>query len=105
MFLSGCAKSQEETLKRIDNKTMAKVLAELQLLEARVSRLNFQGVDSSKVAFNHYQDLIFKKYKTDSATYAASYQYYAEHPDEFVGVFDDVINILESKRDTSDSKN
>jgi tRNA(Ser,Leu) C12 N-acetylase TAN1 len=101
LFLVSCGKSTDNSFKRIDDKTMAKIVADLQLLEARVSRLNFQGVDSSKVVFNHFQDQIFKKYKTDSANYARSYKFYAERPAEFSQIYDEVIKILESKRDTS----
>ncbi|WP_255490222.1 DUF4296 domain-containing protein [Emticicia sp. CRIBPO] len=104
MFLVSCGKSPQNSSKQIDKKTMANIIAELQIVEAKVSRLNFQGVDSAKVAFNHYQEKIFKKYKIDSVTYGNNYRYYSEKPALFIEVYDDVVKILESKRDTVKTK-
>jgi hypothetical protein len=44
----------------IENKTMAIVFADLKTAEAKVSRLNLTGVDSSRVAFKYLENQIIK---------------------------------------------
>ncbi len=73
--------------KLIDKSTMIEILTEIQVTEARLSRLNVRSFDSTVVAFNYLQAEIFRKYKVDSLAYVQSYKYYASQPEVFAQMF------------------
>ena len=82
----------------IDINTMAKILADIHITEAKVNRLSFQAYDSTRVVYLEYERRIMAKYKVDTARYKASYQFYVQNPSLMVKVYDETLNILDEKR-------
>lgn len=83
----------------IDEATMAKILAEIHLTEAKVSRLSFKDYDSTKIAYKYLEQQIMIKYKTDTARYRASYNYYVTNPEQMTKLYDNVLkNVEELKK-------
>lgn len=79
---------------------MAPIIAELQLAEADVARMNLQSYDSSKVAFQFLQQKILKEQGVDSAYYRKSYEAYARYPDYLDKIYMEAIQLLEDRRDS-----
>jgi hypothetical protein len=88
----------------IDRKTMAKMLADIHLVEAKVSRMTFQDYDSTKVAYKELELQVMKKYKTDTATYRASYNYYVTNPELMTSIYDETLANLEAMRKQNKKK-
>lgn len=79
-------------------KTMAQILADIHLTEAKVNRLSFQAYDSTRVVYLEYERRIMAKYKVDTARYKASYQFYVQNPELMVKIYDETLNILDEKK-------
>lgn len=82
----------------IDLKTMAKILADIHITEAKVNRLSFQSYDSTRVVYLEYERRILAKYKTDTTRYKESYRFYVQNPELMVKVYDETLNILDERK-------
>ena len=96
----GCVSEPKPPKDIIPQKQMANAIAEFNLLDANVSRMNFVDLDSAKIAFHYFEKKIYKKYHVDSAQYAKSYQFYGEHPEIMLEIYQEVNQILEQKKDS-----
>jgi hypothetical protein len=94
-ILLGCGKHSDKPKDALDPKTMAKILADIHLIEAKVSRLSFQDYDSTKVVYKELERQIMVKYKTDTARYRASYNYYVTNPEAMTAIYDQTLKNLE----------
>jgi predicted trehalose synthase len=79
---------------------MSSILADLQIAESTVARMNLQGYDSAKVAFHYKQQQILDSYSVDSSLYNKSYEAYARYPAYMEIIYTDVLKILETKTDS-----
>ncbi|MCU0324678.1 MAG: DUF4296 domain-containing protein [Spirosomaceae bacterium] len=95
-----CKSAPDPPKGSIDAETMSKIIADIHLAEAKVSRLSFQEFDSTKVAFKYFEQKIFAKYKVDTAQYRKSYDFYAAHPEYMTDIYDNAVKILEKKKET-----
>lgn len=92
----------------IERSKMVQVLTDIQITEAKLSRLSVRSFDSTVVAFNYLQAQIFDQYEVDSAAYIHSYEYYAGRPELFAEMFEQVednIAKLENEERESQAKN
>jgi hypothetical protein len=89
----------------IDKKTMASILAELQLSEAKVSRMNLSSLDSSKAVFSFLEKKAYKKFKTDSLTFSSNYKIYSKDKEQLLEIYTKALEILEkSKKQNTEQK-
>lgn len=95
LTLLACNNGPSRPKDAIDEATMAKILAEIHLTEAKVSRLSFKDYDSTKIAYKYLEQQIMTKYKTDTARYRASYNYYVTNPEQMTKLYDNVLKNLE----------
>lgn len=95
LTLLACDKDPSRPKDAIDEATMAKILAEIHLTEAQVSRLSFKDYDSTKIAYKYLEQQIMAKYKTDTARYRASYNYYVTNPEQMTKLYENVLKNLE----------
>lgn len=99
LILLACDNRPSRPKDAIDEVTMAKILAEIHLAEAKVSRLSFKDYDSTKIAYKYLEQQIMAKYKTDTARYRASYNYYVTNPEQMTNIYDNVLtNVEELKK-------
>lgn len=98
LFLSAC-NSDDKPDGLIARDKMVDIITELQLLEAKVSRLSLSSYDSSMVAFNFLQKEILDKHKVDSLQYAESFGYYSTKPRYFSEMFDEAEQKLKKMED------
>ncbi len=91
----GCDSKADLPKNALDEQTMSNILAEIHLAEAKVSRLSFRDYDSTKVAYKELERQILTKYKTDTARYRASYNYYVTKPEAMVEIYDQTLKNLE----------
>lgn len=99
-----CDDSSKTPKGAIDRKTMAKILADIHLVEAKVSRLSLQDYDSTKIAYKELEQQVMKKYKTDTSTYRASYNYYVTNPELMTSIYDETLANLEEMRKQNQKK-
>jgi hypothetical protein len=85
----------------IDKKTMAAVLAELKTTEAKVSRLNLVGVDSSRVAFKYLESQVYKKYKINPNEYLKSFDFYAKDKRQLLSIYSQAEKIIEKNKNNN----
>jgi hypothetical protein len=95
LMLLACDNRPTRPKDAIDEATMAKILAEIHLTEARVSRLSFKDYDSTKLAYKFLEQQIMIKYKTDTARYRASYNYYVTNPEQMTKLYENVLKNLD----------
>jgi hypothetical protein len=77
IILHGCSITGSVTGPEYDEDTMAEILTEIHLAEAKVSKMKFRSPDSSALVFKRLEDQIFKKHEIDTLEYRNSYEYYA----------------------------
>lgn len=82
----------------LDTETMAKILADIHLTEAKVNRLTFQDYDSTRVAYLELERRIMAKYKVDTTRYKTSYRFYVQNPQMMVKIYDETLNILDERK-------
>jgi uncharacterized lipoprotein NlpE involved in copper resistance len=95
LILLACDNRPSRPKDAIDEATMAKILAEIHLTEAKVGRLSFKDYDSTKFAYKYLENQIMIKYKTDTARYRASYNYYVTNPEQMTKLYENVLKNLE----------
>ncbi|WP_310588137.1 DUF4296 domain-containing protein [Lacihabitans sp. LS3-19] len=95
IWMLSCNSSNEKV---IDKTKMSIVFAELKLAESQVSRLNFMGADSAKVAFKYLEKEIYKKHKIDSLQYLNSFDFYAKDKKELLKIYEGAEAIIEKKK-------
>ncbi len=106
--LIACGDGSDVPADIIDEQTMAKILADIHILESKASRLSFQAYDSTKVAYNEMEHRIMIKYKIDTTRYKASYKFYMTNPENMVRIYDETLKILkemEEKKKEENKKN
>jgi hypothetical protein len=96
----GCVSEPQKPKDIIPQSIMVKAIADFYLLDANVSRMNFVDLDSAKIAFHYFEKKIYAKYQVDSARYAKSYQFYGEHPQIMLKMYQNVSQELELKKDS-----
>ena len=77
---------------------MAIVFADLKTAEAKVSRLNLTGVDSSRVAFKYLEKQIYKKHKIDSVLYLKRFDFYAKDKKQLLSIYVQAEKIIENNK-------
>ncbi|MEY3421335.1 MAG: hypothetical protein RIR48_1627 [Bacteroidota bacterium] len=100
LVVTGCVSEPEQPEGIIPKNVMIRAIADFHLLDANVSRMNFVDLDSAKIAFHYFEKKIYDKYHVDSATYAKSYQFYGEHPQLMLEIYQSVSQELELKKDS-----
>ena len=78
----------------IDENRMVDILTEIQVIEARTSRLNLASTDSAYIAYKHQENQIFRKLKVDTAAYRKSYIFYSAHPADMEAIYKQVSDRL-----------
>lgn len=73
---------------------MISILIDIHLAEAKVGRLPFRSLDSSKVLFRKMELDIFKKHQTDTATYRKSFEFYLNNTAYLDDIYAAVVDSL-----------
>ncbi|MGV3559826.1 DUF4296 domain-containing protein [Larkinella arboricola] len=82
---------------------MARILTEIHLAEARVTKLNRMAQDSNTLIYKHLEKKIFRKFQVDTTAYSKSYSYYASNPEQFAAIYKQVTAELEKRKKPADS--
>jgi PBP1b-binding outer membrane lipoprotein LpoB len=101
LLIFGCRRNSGLPEDVIPQEQMVPIIADLQMIETAVARLNLQSYDSAKVAFQYLQLRTLKKYGVDSSSYRKSFEAYARHPAHMEEIYSDVLKILEAKSDSA----
>jgi hypothetical protein len=102
--LSACG-SQERPDNLIQEDKMAKILAEIHLLEAQINNLRFQHEDSSVYVYQKKRFDIVKSFQSDTATFRISLKYYLLNPDKMKEIYKQVKVNLEAKKKVIEANN
>lgn len=84
---------------------MAILISQLQNAETKVNRMNFNGVDSSRVVFKYLETTILKKYKTDSLSFVKSFDYYAKNKSDLLKIYGLAEKLLTAEKDSLNKPN
>lgn len=101
LLFTSCEHESSKPQNLIEKDKMADVLADMLVLEAKVSRVSINNIDSTRTIYKYLENQIYKKYSIDSATYRSSYQYYIERPQVLKEIYDNSIKNIEKLRDKS----
>lgn len=96
----GCKRDDSLPDGIIPMEQMSPILADLQIAESNVARMNLKSYDSAKVAFQYKQLQILEGYGVDTTLYNKSYEAYARYPSYMEVIYTDVLTILEAKSDS-----
>lgn len=97
----GCRRSDSLPDDIIPQEQMVPIIADLQMVETAIARLNLGSYDSAKVAFQYLQQQTLEKYGVDSSSYRKSFEVYARNPVYMEEIYADVLKILEAKSDSA----
>lgn len=78
----------------IDEDRMVDILTEIQVIEARTSRLSLGSTDSAYIAYKHQENQVFRKFKVDTAAYRKSYIFYSAHPADMEAIYEKITATL-----------
>jgi len=79
----------------LNKEEMVEISREIHLLEAKIDRLSLK-TDSAAKLYQHFEQLVFDKYNTDSATYYLAYKQYGQNPKLFFKIYTTVVDSLMS---------
>ncbi len=96
-FILSCNNEDSEPPNLISEKEMAKILVDIHVIEARVSKMALSSLDTSTLINERLKLSLFKEYKTDSLTFNRSYQFYSTHPDYLERIYEDVVKQLQTR--------
>lgn len=102
--LSGCNGTDSPPSGALSENEMVNILADIHIMEARVSKMGLLSLDSSTIVSEKLKLDLLKKYKTDSSTYNKSYKFYSTQPNLFEGIYAEVTKKIESKIKKKDYK-
>ena len=95
LMASSCDEEMDKPKNLISESEMIQILTEVQIAEAKIGKLSLLSVDSSNLAYQKLESTIFKKYKTDSAAYKRSFNFYAIQPEIWAKIYEGVVKNLE----------
>ncbi|WP_229311037.1 DUF4296 domain-containing protein [Larkinella soli] len=105
LLVQACQNQAEEAPEGlIPEEKMARILTEIHLAEARVSRMSLGSQDSSSLVYKRLEKQIFREFKVDTTVYSRSYTYYSTHPAKLAEVYKRVTEELERRKKPSKAK-
>ncbi|MEZ0608397.1 DUF4296 domain-containing protein [Fibrella sp. WM1] len=94
----GCGSSEsqlgEKPANLVPEETMVKILAQVHLNEARISKYSLGSTDSASILFNRLQAKTLKQYGVDTSAYTKSYIYYSARPADLARIYERVVEQL-----------
>lgn len=72
---------------------MRQICIDFHTEESFIMQANLQG-DSTQAAFKEARKKVLAKYKVDSSYYARSKEFYDKHPNNFLRVYEGVVDSL-----------
>jgi hypothetical protein len=96
--VTACQNEPEIPQGTISEEKMVQIQTDIHLLEARISKYAMMSMDSATLVTEHLKQQIFKKYKTDSAAYNRSYQFYSTNPVFMERIYEKVTKTLEARQ-------
>jgi SHS2 domain-containing protein len=88
---------QSEGFDKKEMQHMADVIVDLQYLEAKANRANFQSPDSANVVYKNLEKEIFAKHKTDSARFSQDFNKLALNKEKMLEVYTMVEKIVDKR--------
>jgi hypothetical protein len=73
---------------------MVQMIADIHMVESRVGQLSLRSMDSAYVLEKVWEEKVYKKYNTDSATYKRSFRFYSENPEYMEEIYNAVTDSL-----------
>lgn len=94
----GCGSSEsqlgEKPANLVPEETMANILMQVHLNEARISKYGLSSSDSASILFNRLQAKTLKQYGVDTSAYTKSYIYYSARPADLARIYERVVEQL-----------
>ncbi|MEP5611385.1 MAG: DUF4296 domain-containing protein [Cyclobacteriaceae bacterium] len=94
VIVSACSTGNEVPEDLIPQDQMVSVLVEVHMLESKIKNLSIRPLDSAKVVYDHYENLLFADFNITQDQYERSFNYYIENLDEFKDVYTTVVDTL-----------
>jgi hypothetical protein len=95
-----CVKEPLPPPNTLSKDQMINILIDIHLAEAKVGRLPFRSLDSSKALFRKMELDIFKKHQVDTATYRKSFEFYLNNTSRLDEIYAAVIDSLSYREST-----
>lgn len=95
MLLGACENSEKLTAPPadlLDKPTMASILIDLHLAEAKMSYTGAKQADSIEIIYRNYEYAIFEEHGVTDSVYFRSYEYYLEHMEEMEQIYTVVVD-------------
>ncbi|MEP1097188.1 MAG: DUF4296 domain-containing protein [Cyclobacteriaceae bacterium] len=94
VIVSACSTESEVPEDLIPQDQMVSVLVEVHMLESKIKNLRIYSLDSAKVVYDHYENLLFADFNITQDQYERSFNYYIENLDEFKDIYTTVVDTL-----------
>ena len=97
VIVLGCSGDGKKPDNLLPKETMVRVLADMQIAEAKVKNLHLP-LDSTRKLYALYELSIFEKYNVSSQEYLDSYKYYLENYNEMQAINNALLDTLNSRQ-------
>lgn len=94
VIVSACSTQSDVPEDLIPQDKMVSLLVEFHLLEAKIKKLDIRPMDSAKVVYSHYENLIFADFNISVDQYERSFNYYIDNTVQFKDIYDTVVDTL-----------
>ncbi|WKN44494.1 DUF4296 domain-containing protein [Tunicatimonas pelagia] len=84
----------ESPVDLLDKSTMASILIDLHLAEAKMSYTGSRNADSIEIIYRNYEYSVFKDHNVTDSIYFRSYEYYLDHMAEMEQIYSAVVDSL-----------
>ncbi len=85
----------------IGEEQMVKVMTEIHILEAKMSKIIVEPIDSTQAVYNHYEKMLFEELGITQEQYERSFNYYVDNPGEFEKIYNAVVDTLMQREQLS----
>jgi len=100
LFLVACGGSEKPPQAPLDRKKFEQVLMESLLIEARVNQEITLDKGGNTPAAHYYEEM-FKKEGVTKEDFKTTYDAYVKQPDQLKSVYQDVLNDLQQRADST----
>ncbi len=101
-ILSACSSKDTPPDNVIEEGKMIQMLADIHIIEAKVSKIGLLSIDSSTLVAEHLKLQLYKRNQIDSATFNRSFKFYTTHPKVVERVYGSIIKELEKREKKKD---
>lgn len=103
LVVLSCGNSEDKPIDLLSKAKMVDILIDIHILESEIQTLRLSK-DSSQLLFNTFEKGVFERHEVNKEVYKRSFEYYLEDVKEMERIYGVVIDSLNYREKSSDSR-